>query len=357
MVRAALTLFLACAAVFYAAGAAEPRPADEVPATRDDLWRMIFARPPEAQPPDTLAAATDSEAARAALGARLFHDQRLSGDGRRSCASCHDPAQGFGNGQSRGVGRDGTPMLRNVPSLYNLAWGKAFYWDGREPSLEAQARVPILTANEMGGEFARIVEALAADPDMLDRFAAAFPATPAPSADTITVALAAFERTIVSPTTGFDVWVAGDDAALSEKEQAGFSIFVGKGGCVACHGGWRLTDDDFHDIGLRSDDPGRGAIAGGRHGLREFKTPGLRELASTAPYMHDGSLATLRDVVEHYSGGFEKRPSLAANVRRDLRLAEDEKQALIAFLLALSASPDKRGSQGESVDGEQQPEK
>ena len=114
-------------------------------------------------------------------------------------------------------------------------------------------------------------------------------------------------------------------------------MFVGKGGCVGCHGGWRFTDDQFRDIGLPGDDPGRSAITGGPAALRQFKTPGLRELTRTAPYMHDGSLATLRAVLDHYTGGFVKRPSLDSNLQRDLRLSESEKSALLAFLMTLSS--------------------
>jgi cytochrome c peroxidase len=321
-------LALLMAASLAEAGAGAP---PSPPQSRDGLWRMIFARP-AVTAPDVPAPSEPI-----ALGRDLFHDTRLSGDGSRSCASCHDPERGFSNGAPRGVGLDGRPLQRNVPGLFNLAWGKAFYWDGRAPTLEAQARSPIVAANEMSGDFATIIARLEADAAIEARFQKAFPERPSVTEASILAALAAYERTLVSPRTRFDRWVAGDDGALPGQEMEGFSIFVGKGGCVACHGGWRFTDDAFHDIGLRSDDPGRGAIPGGVPGLRQFKTPGLRELGSTAPYMHDGSLATLRDVVDHYAGNLERRPSLATNVRRDLALNETEKQALVAFLLTLSS--------------------
>src|SRR5205823_7706611 len=120
-------------------------------------------------------------------------------------------------------------------------------------------------------------------------------------------------------------------------ETRGFGLFVGKAGCVLCHVGWRFTDDRFHDIGLRSPDGGRGAVAGGTPGLSAFKTPGLRELAHTAPYMHDGSLATLEAVVRHYTGGFAPRPSPATHMNRALELSAQQKSDLIAFLRALSS--------------------
>ena len=319
----ALLLLVAGLALAQAAQPAQP------PRSRDDLWRMIFARP--ASPPATV------PANRVALGHDLFQDTRLSGSGNRACASCHDPAKGFSNGAARGVGLDGQPLQRNILGLFNLAWGTAFYWDGRAPTLEAQARFPILAANEMAGDFATIIARLEADAAARDRFRRAFPERAEMSEVSILEALAAYERTLVSPRSRFDRWVSGDDDVLSREEARGFNIFVGKGGCVACHGGWRFTDDNFHDIGLRSDDPGRGAVPGGVPGLKQFKTPGLRELASTAPYMHDGSLATLRDVVDHYAGNLDRRASLAANIRRDLTLNEEEKRELVAFLMTLSS--------------------
>ena len=188
------------------------------------------------------------------------------------------------------------------------------------------------------GDFASITRKLNTDAHIVANFARAFPATPEVSEATLVAALAAYERTLVSRQTRFDRWVAGDDGALSDHERAGFSLFVGKAGCVGCHGGWRFTDDGFRDIGLPGDDPGRSAIVGGSPDLRQFKTPGLRELTRTAPYMHDGSLATLRDVVDHYAGGFVKRPSLDSNLVRDLTLSEAEKLVLIAFLRSLSST-------------------
>jgi len=166
------------------------------------------------------------------------------------------------------------------------------------------------------------------------QFAAAFP-DGGVLEDTVIAAIAAYERSLVSPVTAFDRWVEGDDAALSEEESRGLRIFVGKGGCVACHGGWRMTDDAFHDVGVASDDLGRSVVAGGAAGIPAFKTPGLRQVSKTAPYMHNGSLAMLDDVVAHYAGGHLKRPSLAPNLVRDLDLDPDERADLVAFLKTL----------------------
>ncbi len=302
-------------------------------ASRDAVWRSIFARP--VQSPNS--ANDPSHDAKVALGAQLFTDKRLSGDDTRACVSCHQPERGFTDGLAKAQARDGSALKRNTPSLFNLAWAPHFFTDGRAATLEDQARVPITAPDEMAAYFSAITTRLAADAETAGMFAKAFPAQPEVSEANVLAALAAYERTLISPETRFDQWVKGDDAALSSLERDGFSLFVGKGGCVGCHGGWRFTDDGFRDIGLPGDDPGRSAIVGSSPDLRQFKTPGLRELTHTAPYMHDGSLATLRDVVDHYAGGFVKRPSLDSNLVRDLRLSDAEKDALIAFLKMLSS--------------------
>jgi cytochrome c peroxidase len=235
------------------------------------------------------------------------------------------------------MGLSGAELGRNVPTLWGVGWSKAYFWDGRAASLEEQLPIPLLAEDELAGNFAVITDRLGRDPAMEERFRRAFPEAPGISPANIVAAIVAYERALVPPPARFDSWVSGDDGALSREEMQGFALFVGKGGCVACHGGWRLTDDGFHDIGLPGTDPGRGAVAGGVPGLPQFKTPSLRELASTAPYMHDGSLATLRAVVDHYAGGLVKRPSLAPNIVRDLELSESEREALVAFLGTLSS--------------------
>jgi cytochrome c peroxidase len=293
----------------------------------DQIWRSIFARP-------AARAVDEFEAKKQALGEKLFSDTRLSRDGDRSCASCHRPESGYSDGLRQARGRDGTALKRNTPHLFNLAEGKAFYWDGREPTLESQARIPLTAENELAADWARTLADLGADPEMRAQFAVAFP-DGGVSEDTVIAALAAYERSLVSPVTAFDRWAAGDEAALSEPERRGFRIFAGKGGCVGCHGGWRMTDDGLHDIGVDSDDPGRSVVAGGAAVIPAFKTPGLRQVSKTAPYMHNGSLATLEDVVAHYAGGHLKRPSLAPNLVRDLELDAQERAALVAFLKTL----------------------
>jgi cytochrome c peroxidase len=315
------------------AGRSDEQPTSREPVSRDQVWRQIFTK--TAAPPDP--ENNISTPGKIALGFMLFRDPRLSRDGSLSCASCHQPDRAFTDGLPKAVARDGGPLPRNTPSLLNAAWGKHFFWDGRAASLEEQAKQPLTDAREMAVDFALAVKQLSEDHVAASLFSRAFREAPNVSEDNILKALAAYERTLVSPGSAFDRWVAGDDKALTDDAQRGFSIFVGKGGCVGCHGGWRMTDDSFHDIGLPGDDPGRSTISGGIAGALQFKTPGLRELTKTAPYMHDGSLPTLRSVIDHYAGGHVKRPSLDTNFVRDLTLTEAEKADLEAFLKSASA--------------------
>jgi len=297
-------------------------------------WRGLFQRPgtPPPAPADN-----PMTPERIALGAKLFADPRLSGRGERSCASCHEPGRAFTDGRRQASALSGAKLRRNTPALWNLAWSKHYFWDGRAPSLEAQVRAPIEAPDEMGGDWPAILARLEADADLAGQFHAAFADKPPISRETVVKALAAYVRSLISPPTRFDAWIEGDAQALSPPEVRGFRLFTGKAGCVLCHAGWRFTDDRFHDIGLPGNDPGRGAVPGGTPGLGAFKTPSLRELTHSAPYMHDGSLPTLAAVLAHYAGGFVRRPSLAPSMNRNLRLSPQERADLIAFLGTLSS--------------------
>jgi cytochrome c peroxidase len=319
-----LSVLLHCAASTAHAQAADT----------DAGWRQIFKRP--AAPPPA-PADNPLTADKIALGAALFADPRLSGSGERSCASCHMPERAFTDGYARARAHTRAPLLRNTPTLWNLAWATHYFWDGRAATLEAQAQGPIEAADELGGDWPTILRRLEQDAGMRARFRMAFAEEPPVSKATVLKALASYVRSLVSPPTRFDAWVEGDTAALGADELRGFRLFVGKAACVLCHVGWRLTDDRFHDIGLPGTDPGRGAVEGGTPGLAAFKTPGLRELALTAPYMHDGSLASLEAVLRHYTGSRIARPSLSANMKRNLKLSAKERADLIAFLRTLSS--------------------
>ena len=313
-------------------------PAATTDASAMRAWRQAFARPTNIPTP----ADNPSTPQKVALGRVLFEDARLSGDGTLSCVSCHDPLLSFTDGVERRPGHDGEPLPRHTPSLWNLAWGLTFFWDGRAPSLEAQASGPIENVREMGGDLAKAAAQFRADPDMVKRFAAAFPGDRQVSAANIRAALASFERTLVSPETRFDRWVAGDDGAIDADEMAGFRLFVGKAGCVNCHKGWRFTDEAFHDIGLPSADRGRGETLNLAAADHAFKTPSLRERAWAAPYMHDGSLQTLDAVVDHYAGAVVPRPTLSADLPARLDLSPQERAQLVAFLNTLSSDDPPR---------------
>jgi cytochrome c peroxidase len=327
---------LHCAAVLTAMTLATSITAETIAWPLESFWRGVFARP---QAASTTHVDMLTER-RIALGNALFSDVRLSESGTRACATCHQPARAFADGLAQPRGIDGSALPRNTPALWNLAWSALYTWDGRAGSLEAQSRAPIEHANEMAGHWPAILARLSADATAVKAFDSAFPGQDqAITAENVLAALVAYERSLVSPVTRFDRWVTGEEAALSPEQLAGFRLFVGRAGCVGCHSGWRFTDDRFHDIGLSGDDQGRGAVAGGIPGLKAFKTPGLREVAHTAPYMHDGSIATLEAVVAHYAGGFRDRPGVDSSLVRGLELSAHERAQLVAFLRTLSSEP------------------
>jgi cytochrome c peroxidase len=278
-----------------------------------------------------------SEAKRA-LGEALFYDKRLSVDQSLACASCHDRSKGLADGKPQGTGVPGRPLKRHTPTLWNLAWASPVFWDGRARSLEEQVAGPIESPDEMAQPLASVIARLSDDPAMRRAFAAAFPQAPNVDGGNLAKAIATFERTFVSPLTRFDHWVAGDEAALSEGEVAGFRLFTGKAGCVKCHSGFAFTDNAFHDIGLPGEDRGRGAVLRLPVAEHAFKTPGLREIGRSAPYMHDGSLATLDDVLDHYQNGIVARPTLSKDLTRPLMLTADERTNLVAFLGTLTSA-------------------
>ena len=275
--------------------------------------------------------------ARIDLGRTLFHDTRLSGGNSMSCASCHDPAKGFSDARPRAVGEGGQAGPMNTPTLWNLAWTDFLFWDGRAASLEQQALGPIANPIEMAQDLDRLPGELSADPALVVAFAKAFPDDPRISKDTIAKAIASFERTLVSPLTPFDRWVAGDEGAISAAAKRGFDLFDGKAGCSNCHKGWAFTDGAFHDIGLPATGPGRGGVVGHAELANSWKTPSLRENARTAPYMHDGSIADLRGVLRHYIDGVVQRPTLSADIPARLDISAAEQEDLLAFLATLNS--------------------
>ena len=282
------------------------------------------------------------------LGRELFSDTRLSATNTVACATCHQPARGFSDGQRFSVGVRGTPMKRHTPHLYNLAWGRTFYWDGRASSLEAQALEPIRNVDEMGLPGDLAAEKLHAIPSYDQAFARAFP-TSGVTMKNIAVALAAFERTLVARNAPVDRYDAGDRSALGDPARRGKELFFGRARCATCHSGPNFTDGLFHNTGVVGDDLGRAAFD--RVGefqmrpypffqmRRAFKTPGLRNVALTAPYQHDGSEGSLAEVVRFYNlGGRDPQSYGKALDIRGLHLLDAELDDLVAFLNALTSS-------------------
>lgn len=269
------------------------------------------------------------------LGKMLFFDTRLSRDSNLNCASCHSPSFGWEVPFATAIGAGGRPLGRHAPTVLNQAWGTAYFWDGRAPTLEAQAAGPIEAPVEMDLPLPKAVERLQAVEGYKKAFDAAFPGQGI-SAETITKALATFQRTLVTPDTPFDRWARGDKSAIPDSAKRGFSLFVGKARCAACHTGWNFTDGKFHDIGLATDDVGRAGVTANVADTHAFKTPSLREIAARAPYMHKGQLATLDEVLKHYVSGGVDRPSRSALIT-PVPLNAEEIKDLLSFMQTLSS--------------------
>ena len=284
---------------------------------------------PRGQPPES----GDGGAGRA-----LFFDPILSHDRRLACAGCHDPERAFTDGRARSVGVFGRVGTRSVPTLVNRAYGRSFFWDGRTSSLEEQVLQPIQDPKEMDMALSDVVVRLRRDRAYSARFQARFGRIP--THVDLANALASYVRTILSGDAPIDRHMNGELDALSAQARHGLRIFRSKGNCTSCHLGPTFTDERFHNTGVAWQDgelldQGRYQVTGKEEDRGAFKTPTLREVARTAPYMHAGSLATLEDVIGFYDRGGNPNPYLDAELR-PLKLTFEEKQALITFLHALS---------------------
>jgi len=344
-------------------------------------WRTKDSQPFAAAsafglPPLQLPADVVLDPGRIELGRKLFFDRRLSFNGTMSCAMCHVPEEGFtSNASQKALGIEGKSLRRNSPSLWNVGWQARLFHDGRESSLSTQAWMPLLHPDEMANpSIGHVLQRIRGLADYEGQFERAFPGA-GPSMDTVGAALAAFEATLVAADSRFDRWrFGGQGSALSDVEKRGFSIFAGKGRCTVCHRVAEqhalLADGLFHVTGAGLARPaGRAFVVPLAPGVQTvltdadlaaysppvppdlgrfeitldpvdryaFKTPSLRNVAHTAPYMHDGSLATLEAVVDFYDQGGGDVPGKSEALSA-LGLSADEKQALVAFLRALDGS-------------------
>jgi cytochrome c peroxidase len=276
--------------------------------------------------------------AKSALGKMLFFDSLLSRSRTRSCATCHNPSLSWGDGLPHAIGEDPKGLPLRAPTLIDVALAEPLGWDGKFKDLESVAFGPITNPANMNLTESKLIARLSAIPAYGDAFADAF-GDGAVTRPRIEAALATFERTIVAGQSPFDRWIMGDETAISAPAKRGFEIFNGKARCSTCHNGPSFTDGSFHDIGTaQNDDIGRGRLFPTSEKLRyAFKTPTLRDVARRAPYMHDGSVATLEDVIELYDKGGIDRPSRSPSIR-PLSLTTSEKKDLVAFLQTLNAS-------------------
>ena len=340
------------------------------------LTQSASADPTLGLPPVEVSQNDPSATARIELGRKLFMDRRLSRNGTMSCGMCHIPEQGFTTTEmATAIGIEGRNLRRNAPTVLNVGLQRMLFHDGRETSLERQIWSPLLAADEMGNASrAAVVARLSALADYSAAFARVFPSVGI-NEDTIAAVLASYERMLVAANSRFDRWFfAGENSALSAVERDGFQLFRGKAGCSACHlVGDRdalFTDHRFHNTGVgwghanaanqtvsvplgggeatevsRAEmaalfggdlhDEGRFEVTRLQQDRWAYKTPSLRNVALTAPYMHDGSLATLREVIEFYARGGIDNPG-KDRLLQPLHLSLEEKQALEAFLRALT---------------------
>lgn len=278
-------------------------------------------------------------AAKVELGRQLFFDARLSVDGQVSCATCHNPVMGFTDGRPTSMGVRGQVGGRSAPTVINLAYAQnGVFWDGRAKSLEDQAKGPIANPIEMANTHEAVVSRLNTIPGYRDQFQHVF-GSPEITIDNVAKAIAAFERTVISGNSPWDRFLKGDATALSDSAKRGWNLFQNKAKCIKCHAGFNLTDNGYHNLGVGFDKPnpdlGRYRVTSGEEDKGRFKTPTLREITYTAPYMHDGSARTLEEVIDFYNKGGIKNPQLDQEVK-PLNLTNEEKADLVAFLKSLN---------------------
>jgi len=274
--------------------------------------------------------------ARAELGRRLFYDKRLSRTGAIACASCHRQEHAFADPAAVSKGVDGRRGTRNAPALVNRAWSSSFFWDGRASSLEQLVGHPIENPLEMDLPIAYAVSAIGSDVTYVRDFAMAFGGAP-PSAESLRQALASFVRTLVSGNSPYDRHLRGDDRDFGPAALRGEVLFFGSAGCFRCHPGGTFSNEGYFNNGtyVEGADRGRQAITGRSGDIGKFRVPTLRNVAVSAPYMHDGSLATLGEVIDQYARGGRGDPT-ADPLIKPLAISDADKADLIAFLGSLT---------------------
>ncbi|MEQ8847038.1 cytochrome c peroxidase [Botrimarina sp.] len=343
----------------------EPTPAERAGQLRQ--LRELYQRAPAEWPAPTLDPGvehhelgplpevekpSDLERAKAELGEQLFFDPRLSGSRQIACASCHDPDLGWADGRTTSFGHNRRRLERNAPSILNSRFRETLFWDGRADSLEDQAVAVLSNADEMHSGDEVLVENLESIPDYVRRFGEVFGAH-SPGVEQVSEALAAFERTVVGSRTRFDAFVGGRHKAMTDEEISGLHLFRTAGRCMNCHSGPLFTDDKFHAIGLSQygrpgEDLGRYLVTEEAADVGAFRTPSLRNVARTRPYMHSG-LFDLDEVLRLYNAGMpserDKReaggsvpPPTKSALIKPLGLNDRDLRDIEAFLGSLTES-------------------
>jgi cytochrome c peroxidase len=350
------TYWIACGALLLSASAA---PAGDI-ASPEDAKGAIGHLGPVPIPEDN-----PLTAAKVALGEKLFQDTRLAGDSTMSCQTCHLPGFGFAVPQALGPAYPTQAERRNSPTLVNVAFNEPLIWDGRAPNLDKQALGPVKNVLHLNNNVDLIAEQLKTDPEYRAAFAAAY-GDEAITGQRIAHAISSYERTLVFDASPVDRYMDGDKDALSKPQKRGLTLFLGKARCIICHKGPNLTDNDFHNLGVPDDhvtgdpqimaavrfdakrlgleqwasleeDPGREGVTKDPADRGKFRTMGLRNIEQSAPYMHNGALKTLEEVIAFYNDGGGEHPNKSP-LMQPLELSEPEQQDLVEFLRALTGT-------------------
>ncbi|QPJ64724.1 MAG: cytochrome-c peroxidase [Candidatus Nitrohelix vancouverensis] len=272
------------------------------------------------------------------LGKALYFDPRLSGSNWISCATCHNPGLGWGDGLPRALGDMQKELGRHSPTIINSAYFDFQFWDGRAKTLEEQALGPIVSKVEMNQNMDELIKELKAIPGYVKKFNTVFGKTGITPTN-IGKAIATYERSIISKNSPYDKYWKGDKKAMSKSAVRGMELYFGKARCTFCHNGPNFTDSGFHNLGIKNQGPlkedlGRFNVTKNPDDKGAFKTPGLRHVSRSAPYMHDGSLATLEDVIDFYNRGGDVETNRSP-MMTPLGLSKQEKADLVEFMKAL----------------------
>ncbi|MDE2491735.1 MAG: c-type cytochrome [Elusimicrobia bacterium] len=312
------------------------------PAAASSQWGGSYPYPvPLGLQPPPVPDADPVTGAKVALGKTLFFDKRLSRDSTIACATCHDPQKGWTDQSPVSTGIGGQKGTRSAPTVLNAAYMTRQFWDGRAASLEEQSLAPIENPVEMGFTHAGVVRRLSGIAGYAPLFKDAF-GDDRVTIERVAMAIASFERTVLSGNSPYDRWKAGDKGAMSPAAIRGYALFEDpkRANCAACHSGPDFSDSKFHNLGVGAGgtDEGRAAVTHDPADAYAFKTPTLRDLADTAPYMHDGSKKTLAEVVDFYDDGGIKNPHRDPKIK-PIGLSDAEQADLVAFLGALNGDP------------------